>query len=69
MPFLVAGVSFLSRQYLEDKGAAASTGKAISTKVSYYHSGLCSGEQSKNNKLIDDKIHYITSLRRKFCHV
>ena len=23
MPFLVAGVSFLSRQYLEDKGAAA----------------------------------------------
>ena len=50
MPFLVAGVSFLSRQYLEDKGAAASTGKAISTKVSYYHSGLCSGEQSKNNK-------------------
>ena len=36
VPFLVAGVSFLSRQYLEDKGAAVSTGKAISTKVSYY---------------------------------
>ena len=54
MPFLVAGVSFLSRQYLEDKGAAASTDKAISTKVSYYHSGLCSGEQSKkiNNLII-----------------
>ena len=33
MPFLVAGVSFLSRQYL---GAAVSTDKAISTKVSYY---------------------------------
>ena len=52
MPFLVAGVSFLSRQYLEDKGAAASTDKAISIKVSYYHSGLCSGKLSKNNKYV-----------------
>ena len=29
VPFLVAGVSFLFRQYLEDKGAAATTDKAI----------------------------------------
>jgi hypothetical protein len=36
VPFLVAGVSFLLRQYLEDKRTAASTGKAISTKVSYH---------------------------------
>ena len=41
MPFLVAGVSFLSRQYSEDKGAPAFTDKAMSTKVSlaqYFYS-------------------------------
>ena len=41
VPFLVAGVSFLSRQYSEDKGAPAFTDKAMSTKVSlaqYFYS-------------------------------